>query len=632
MLILRIAGDVEGVRRNIEVAFPHRPSLQQLCTVAETILPLQGRGDRWPRRSPWSATTQGRGDDISTTAPSRARTESSPRIAVPAAMYVVESLVYLNRATHEWEPLYSGSQLTSGVQVYCLCPLQRLGATKPGRTAANSALPFSLSAFPAREARVHEAASPGSQEQVSLPKGTGVQQTSGYPNPPGAIPEPQQRLFWDCAAAAQDCVRQTGQDMGRGFSRIECPSPSPTRASLRSGEDATHRFAARRRPARVPPSLSNHHRRSSSLPPFCVAAFGASAWPALSPTAGAASRGMDRLSPPSSLSTPRFSARQGISGLVRTASSPPRWERRTSVEAQRRKRSPSRRQSASPRLREDCCAFLSHLSPDWLALLLSGEGGRGNLYAHLGDRLALLFDILVHLDPQEGGAGRRQYILLRDFHLLASCFTSTSAAAALLPRPSHTSVSVCGTPVPWTVMNVTAELDAQLHWTWSDVVRHADKDRDGGISYGEWVSFGVEYPEVIQLLCRAVHALLLRQEASSRGHCSDRHPSLGAQIPTVAPFGHLFSHSTTSTRDRGGRIRSSEDDATRFSGACHFSRVSPEHAIGTRAERNRMMRVAAAHGTHGKRFEASRELQGERPEDCRGSASAPANFAFTPRR
>ncbi|KAG5508953.1 hypothetical protein GH5_06171 [Leishmania sp. Ghana 2012 LV757] len=627
MFILRIAGDVEGVRRNIEVTFPYRPSLQQVCTVAETILPLRGRGDRQPWRPPFAASTQSAGGSITSTAASfRAPAEPNPRIAVSAARYVVESLVYLNRATHEWEALYSASQLTSGVQVYCFCPLQRHRATSARRTGSSSA-------FSAQEAHMNEDESPVSQVPVNLPEGTGAPQTWANPGPPGAIPEPQQRLLWDCVSTVQGRARQTAQGVDGGCSHIEFPSPSPTHASLLNNGDMTHTVAARLRPEPVPPS-SSHDRRFSSFLPFRAAALGASAWSALSTTAGGASGALDKVNPPSVLSTPSFStsARQGVAGLVRSASPPTRRERCSSVEAQGWKRSPSQRPSRSSRLRDDRFAPLSYLSPDWSALLLSGAGGGDNRYAHLGDRLALLFDVLVHLDPREGDAGQRRYILLRDFHLLASCFTSASAAAAVLPRPSDAAVSVCGTPDPSTVMNVTAELDRQLHWTWGDVVRHADKDRDGCISYCEWISFGIEHPEVVQLLCRAVHTLLMRQEASSMGRCSGRHRSPGAQTAMVAPLGHLVSNYTPSTRDRGGGARSSEGNAGLFSGVLRFHRVGPGQVDGTRAERNRATRVAAVPGLHGGRCEACRVLQGERPEGCRGRASAPVSFTFTSKR
>ncbi|KAG5482535.1 hypothetical protein CUR178_05675 [Leishmania enriettii] len=627
MFILRIAGDVEGVRRNIEVTFPHRPSLQQVCTVAETILPLRGRGDRQPWRPPFAATTQIAGDNITSTAASfRAPAGPSPRIAVSAARYAVESLAYLNRATYEWEALYSASQLTSGVQVYCFCPLQRHRATSARRTGSSSA-------FSAEEVHMNEDESPVSQVPVNLPEGTGAPQTWANPGPPGAIPEPQQRLLWDCASAAQGRARQMAQGVDGGCSHIESPSSCPTHASFLSNGDTTHAVTARLRPELVPPS-SSHNRRFSSFLPFRAAALGASACSALSNTVGVTSGALDKVKPPSFLSTPSFStsARQGVTGLVRSASPPARRERCSAVEARGWKRSPSHWSSRSSRLLDDRFTPLSHLSPDWFALLLSGEGGGDYRYAHLGDRLALLFDVLVHLDPQEGGAGQRQYILLRDFHLLASCFTSASAAAAVFPRPSDAAVSVCGTPDPSAVMNVTAELDRQLHWTWGDVVRYADKDRNGCISYCEWISFGIEHPEVVQLLCRAVQTLLMRQEASSMGRYSGRQRSPGGQTAMVAPLGRLVSNYTSATRDRGGGTRSSEGNTGLFSGVLRFHRVGPGLIDGTRAERNRATRVAAVPGLHSERCEACQVLQVERPEGCRGRASAPASFAFTSKR
>ncbi|CBZ33061.1 hypothetical protein, conserved [Leishmania donovani] len=629
MFVLRIAGDVDGFKRNIEVSFSHRPSLQQVCTVAEAILPLRERSGRRLWRSTWVSATQDAGDDTASTAASfRAPVDASPRAAAPAAIYTVESLVYLNRATHEWEGLYSASQLTSGSQVYCFFPLQhRRVAAAIGR-GSSTALPSSSSAFPVREEHVNEAESPSLQACASVPVGNGVQQSRADPDSPGAIPAPQQRLVWDCASGARGGARPRWKGVDGGFSHVDSASPSPMQASARSSSDAAHGFAAGLRQRRVSSPFSSFSRRLSSLSPSSGVPFGASAWSTLSPTAGTAPRVVYRASSPSFRSAPTFSTppRHVGADFVCSASLPTRKDCSGLVEAQAQKASPSRRHSTLSRLRDDCNSFLSDLHQDWSALLLSGEGGRGNRYAHLGDRLAFLFDILVHLDPQEDGSGQRQYILLRDFYLLAACFTSTFTAAAALPRPTYASMSVYGTSIPSTVMNITAELDARLHWTWDDVMRHADKDRDGCIAYREWISFGIEHPEVIQLLCRAVHTLLLREAASSGSHYADRHASPGAQTPLLAPSGYLFSHSTPSMRHVGDRTRNS--DAELFSSVLQCCRMHQGQTGGTNADRIKVMRAAEVHRRHAERCEACREMQAELSEGCRGRVSAQTNIAF----
>ncbi|CBZ25260.1 conserved hypothetical protein [Leishmania mexicana MHOM/GT/2001/U1103] len=629
MFTLRIAGDVDGVKRNIEVSFPHRPSLQQVCTVAETILPLRERSDRRQWHRTWAAATQGSGDDTaSTAASSRTPADACPRAAAPAVIYTVESLVYLNRATHEWEGLYSASQLTSGSQVYCFSPLQhRRVAVAMGR-GSSSALPSPSSAFPVREEHVSEAESSSLQVRASLPPGTGVQQTRGDLDRPGVIPEPQQRLVWDCASGARGGVCQRRKGVDGDFSHADSASPLPMQASARNSSNMAHAIAAGLRRRRASPTFSSRSRRLSSLSPSSAAPLGASAWSGLSPTAGAAPRTVDRARSPSFHFTPTVSTppQHAAVGRVRSTSLPTRKDCSSLAEAQSQKASPSRRHSTLSRLRDDGYTFLSDLQEGWSSLLLSGEGGCGNRYAHLGDRLALLFDVLVHLDPQEGGAGQRQYILLRDFYLLASCVTSPSAAAAAHPRQTYASMSIYGTSIPSTVMDITAELDARLHWTWDDVVRHADKDRDGCIAYGEWISFGIEHPEVIQLLCRAVHALLLREAASPGGRYADRRASPGAQTPLLAPSGHLFSHGISSVGHLGDRTRNS--DAELFSSVLQCWRMHRGQTNDTDSDRSRVMRATEVHKRHAKRCEACRELQAELSEGCRGRVSAQANIAF----
>lgn len=633
MFILRIAGDVDGFKRNVEVSFPHRPSLQQVCIVAETILPLQERSGRRSWHPTWAAATQDAGDDTASTAASFiAPVDASPRAAALAAIYTVESLVYLNRATHEWEGLYSASQLTSGSQVYCFFPLQhRRVAAAMGR-GSSSALPSSSSAFPVREEYVNEAESPSLQAYASLPIRTGVQQSRADPDRPGAIPAPQQRLVWDCASGVRGGVRPRRKGVDGGFSHVDSASPSPMQASVRSSSDTAHGFAAGLRRRRASSPFSSCSRRLSSLSPSSAVPFGASAWPTLSPTVGTAPRAVDRARSPSFRSAPTFPTppRHVGADFVRTTSLPTRKDCRGLVEAQAQKASPSRRHSTLSWLRDDCNSSLSALRQGWSALLLSSEGGRGNRYAHLGDRLALLFDVLVHLDPQEDGAGQRQYILLRDFYLLAARFASTFTAAAAPPCPTYASMSAYGTSISSTVMNITAELDARLHWTWNDVVRHADKDRDGCIAYREWISFGIEHPEVIQLLCRAVHALLLGEAASSGSHYADRHASPGAQTPLLAPSDHFFYHSTPSMGHEGDRTRNS--NAELFSSVLQCCRMHQGQTDGINADRGKVMRAAEVHGRHAKRYEACRELHAELSEDCRSRVSAQASIGFALRR
>nr|CAJ2470211.1 unnamed protein product [Leishmania braziliensis] len=632
MFILRIAGDVNGVKRNIEVTFPQRPSLQQVCTVAETILPLQGWGDHRPLRSPWAAATQGAGgDDPSTAGPSRAPANAKSRAAVPAVSYAVESLVYLDRATRQWDELYSASQLTSGTQVYCFFFLQyyRVAAAQGKRS--SSAFPSSSSVFPVGKEHVSDSASPSLPVHGGLPLGAGVPQNWVDPDCPGAIPEPQQRLLWDGASGTRGRVNQRAQGLDGGFNRAESAFPSLTQASAQSRGDVAHGFAARLCPTPASSSVSFHGHCFPFLFPSRTVPFSGSAWSGLSPVAGAASRSMDKANSPSLFSAPTFTPpRQAVAGFMRSASLPTRKEHNSIVEAQGRKPSPLRRHSTSSRLRDERYTSLSKLIPDWSALLLSGEEGHGGRYFRLSDRLAFLFDVLVHLDPQEDGAGQRQYILLRDFYLLASRFTSTCPSAAALPRSSYAAMGVRDTPVQSTILNITAELDEQLHWTWDDVVRHADKDRDGCIAYREWISFGIEHPEVIQLLCRAVYVLLLREAASPMGCYPDIPTSPSAQTLLLALPGHLLSHSTSSRSGRGDRA--CNNGVMPFSNFPKFCRGHNSQMNGRHAGKSWVMRVAEAHELRSTRCEACRELHAELSEDCCSKASAQTNFVFSLRR
>ncbi|GET87439.1 hypothetical protein, conserved [Leishmania tarentolae] len=632
MFVLRIAGDVDGVKRNIEVSFPHRPSLQQVCTVAETILPLRDRRNRRPWRLPRAAALQDAGDvTASTAASSRDPVDANPRAPGLSAIYTVESLVYLNRATHEWEELYSASQLPSGSQVYCFSYLQHGRVAAGTGRGGSAAIPSSSFALPVGGEHVNEAAPRRLQVPASLPGGTGVQQSLADPDCPGDIPEPQQRLVWDYVSGARGGVRQGPQGAKGGFSRVHSASPSLTQTSARNKSTAAHDFAAGLHRMRGLPPFSSHSRRLSSLSPSGAVPFAASARPALSPTSGTSPRALVTERSLSFCPAPTFSthSRHAVVGLVQSTAPTTRRDCSSLVGVQAQMRSPAWRQSTLSRLRDDRYTFISDLRRGW-SVLLSDEDGCSSCYAHLGDRLDLLFDVLVHLDPQEEGTGQRPYILLRDFYLLASCLTSTSTAAAALSRTTYASMSRDHvTSTPSTAMDITSELDAQLHWSWDDVVRHADKDRDGCIAYREWISFGIEHPEVVQLLCRAVHALLVREARSSRGFHADRHSSTAAQTPAPAFSSHFSLHSTSSMGHLGDRNRNSDAE---LSGVYQCCRRQQGGIDKTNADKGGGMRATDVHERHGRRCSSCHELRARLSEGCGRKASAQANIVFSPMR
>ncbi|KPA77891.1 hypothetical protein ABB37_06680 [Leptomonas pyrrhocoris] len=594
MFVLRIAGDVLGLKRNVEVTFPRRPSLQQICTVAETILPLQGRHDRrpWHPPGPLDGSTTGN-FSLPSVDLQRLRHHTSS-----VGDYIVESIAFINPATRQWEEVYSASQLTPGAQVYCFCPLQHhhVAVVQPKESASpsvrhgtHSSITFSL--------------------RETLPVVTGVRDKWVNADRPGAIPEPQERLVWDCtattplnSAAAQKTPRRgSGVRADQSFSA--CVSPSNSRNLSRVLDDDTAATAAAAfSPHRVPLASRCYTSNSPSAIQPSYLLRRESAEPRLS---GRICRRSD-LNSSGPMDNRRLNSENSRLSLIRNFQSkrdnspltyfsdPYSFNRSNSpVTSLRRNRQRSLETSAEFGDRNS----YKHVRSASSALLLSGNGE--NRYARLGERLSLLFDVLVHLDKQEAGS-ERHYLLLRDFYLLSS-YVSSCSSTGTAGRES-------GSAVPPCPMSLTAELASQFGLSWDDVLRSADQDRDGCIAYREWIAYGIEHPDVIQLLCQGVCRLPLHvNEALKRLRLQSesRHANQSTS-PLPSPSDHDF---------QGGKVKSKQSSPP-CGGASYPCRL---HSVRS-SERVHRLAAAGAEAQHtcvvfGGRCEACRELAAQSAEE-----------------
>ncbi|KAL7700741.1 hypothetical protein N2W54_000271 [Lotmaria passim] len=533
MFLLRIAGDVLGQKRNIEVIFPRRPSLQQICTVAEAILPLQGRDDRRPWRPPGPLNSSAP-PASSPASPSADRSPQHCRGCSPVASdYIVEALAFMNPTTRRWEELYSASQLSSGAQVYGFCPLQR-----------------HCVAFVRPRARVGHIP-PSLLER--LPVVTKVREHWVNADRPGAIPEPQQRLVWDCATLSRSPRRRDG---GRqGVQPYFSDASADNSRNLGHGQDDTcaTSFSAPRVPSSGSPSVIQ--------PSNCY-----------------------YYNDPCALDT-------------------------SNVPTGSFRRSAKRLMESSAAAQGNTTSY-NHACSAYSTLLLSGggDGDGGDRYAHLGERLALLFDVLVHLDAQESGT-ERHYLLLRDFYLLSSYLASSFIGTA--GRGG-------GSAVPPDPVDLTAELMTRFRLSWDDVLRTADKDRDGCIAYREWIAFGIEQPDVVQLLCQAVRRLPRHVNASIK--------RLGMQT-TSQLASHSRSPVSPSMSNHDMETVPSNTSLTSAACSCRIHR---------RRSSERVQSVAAAapatqddRAFYEGRCEACRELAARSPEERLQWAAKPTAFVNT---
>lgn len=254
-----------------------------------------------------------------------------------------------------------------------------------------------------------------------------------------------------------------------------------------------------------------------------------------------------------------------------------------------------------------------------LLLLLADDagGGQGERYAKLGERLALLFDVLVHLDAQDAGA-ERHYLLLRDFYL----FTSYLAAG-----PATGAGRSGGSAVPPDPLHLTDELAWSFGLSWDDLLRHADQDRDGCISYREWIAFGIEHPDIIELLCRAVRRLPVLVNAAMKR----LHPSDGVRSPvqsTPPPSATLADDLRRRSCSGGGAAAPSSVSSPSVSYPCRIhSDGGSAGALAGVAMDPLMLRDGAV--AYWGRCEACRALAALSPEERRQWALAPAPFPRT---
>jgi hypothetical protein len=605
MFLLRIAGDVHGQKHNIEVTFPRRPSLQQICTVAEIILPLLCREERRPWRPP--GPVEGSTPPVAPTG-SSARHPSRSQHLSPVDDYTVESIVFVNPATRRWEAVFSAAQLYFGAQVYCFSPLRRhrIPVVQTRDAAALRGLPF-----PTIPASVPE----------TLPVVTEVREQWVNADRPGAIPEPQQRLVWDCTTIAAYRAISHSSRTGDGEKHADrafasrAPADDSRNLSRGLNDTAATALSARRVLSSSPYFASN------------------------SPSAIQPSYVFQETSPSDSRSAAKMLKRRNpnSSSLVDYT--------HLNVNASRFSFNPS---SASPDARlhptylTDLCAFDSsnsyagscgksrrrvfsgsaaqdsngrsynHSSSASSTLLLSGCWG--NRYAYLGDRLALLFDVLVHLDSQESEV-ERNYLLLRDFYLLSSYLNSSPTGAAA-GRDGG------GSAVPPTPIDLTSELAAQFGLSWDDVLRSADKDRDGCIAFREWIAFGIEHPDVVQLLCRAVCRVPSQVNAAMR--------RLGFSTGSLPATHHTLSLPTSSDPNcRSSSTAESAQSPVPSIGASYPCRVHSRE--GTERIMSNNSAVADPEVVHNwallqGRCEACRELAAQSPEERLHWAAKPTPF------
>ncbi|KPI87930.1 hypothetical protein ABL78_2969 [Leptomonas seymouri] len=598
MFVLQIAGDVLGHKRNIEVTFPHRPSLQLICTVAETILPLQDSHDRRPWCPPGAV-------DASTSAgfspPSPCHRPTS------VGDYVVESIACINAATQQWEEVYSASQLTSGAQVYCFCPLQH---HRVAVVQAKGSTPLSA----------HHGARPPIPLPLpdTLPVVTEVQDHWVNADRPGVIPEPQERLAWGCSIAVP-ASEEASRSFPRGHSGKHADQ---SLFSCVSAVNSRHACDAREADTAAA-ALSSQQVRSASR------CFTSNSPSAIQPSYLCQGGGSE---------PPFYGAMQRRNAINR--SSLPDYPRCNTEDSwlSFASRFPPTKAVAHTRLCKDPYALyksiypvLSYRGSGRRSLEASAEhsersscnyassasampllsGGGGHRYAQLGERLGLLFDVLLQLDTQETGA-ERHYLLLRDFYLLCSRLNSSTAA---VDREG-------GSAVSQHPLNLTAELATQFGLTWDDVLRSADKDRDGCITYREWIAYGIEHPEVIQLLCQGVRQLPLHMNEALRRlrrHSGSRSRS---QYSSSSPA--LLHHDLDSGKEKA---RNAGTSSTHAPYPCRIRGAgSSERVRRMAAEDEEMSHTCAVFNG---RCEACRELAAQSLEERLRWASKPTPFAGT---
>lgn len=506
MFILRIAGDVLGQKRNIEVAFPRRPSLQQIYTVAETLLPLQAGDERRPWRPPGPLNGSGLIASPSPVDPADLPhiVTSAPRHRTAfAGEYIVESVVFVNPGTRQWEEVYSASQLSSGSQVYCFSPLQhhRVAVIKDRRSASPSSTHSA--------AHLHFTTSP----LKTLPVVSEVRDSWVNADRPGAIPEPQQHLVWDCTAMPTDRVAP-------GVSQGERSKARLNRAlSSRISADNSRNLSCAVDTSAV--AASSAHQTQSASPLFTSDSpspllpssflYGNSELPhsEKTPRQGDVNRSSILDHPYRTINKSRVSLSHG-SPYTNAHSHPMYFTHSCAVDdtGSEVSRVNSYRRAGWRSLeasmgQEDQRSYNSATSPSSTFLL---SGGGEDRYANLGERLAVLFDVLVHLDAQDSNT-ERHYVLLRDFYLLSSFLVSSS---------TNTGGRAGGFAVPPNALNLTEALSTQFGLSWDDLLRIADQDRDGCIAYCEWITFGIEHPDVIRLLCEGVCRLPLQLSAAMK--------------------------------------------------------------------------------------------------------------------